>query len=200
MTDTLIPTGWEPTPNRKRFTRDECAFLVDSQLLTGRYELIDGEIIFKMGQKRPHSLTLVLLNAWLIGLFGALAVQCQLPIDVAAEDNTINEPEPDLTVLAQPATAYAFANPGPADILLLVEVSDSTRTFDLTTKAKLYARAGIVEYWVADIQKRRFVVHCHPAPTGYAEVTAFNEEADIATLIRPDAPIRVSELLPPLQP
>lgn len=198
MTDTLTPTAWGPTPNRKRFTRTECAFLADSQLLTGRYELIDGEIIFKMGQKRPHSLTVVLLNAWLIGIFGALTVQCQLPIDVAAEDNTVNEPEPDIAVLAQPATAYASDNPGPADILLLVEVSDSTRNFDLTTKALLYARAGIVEYWVADIKERRFVVHRNPTLTGYTDVTAYSEEADIATLSRPDALIRVSELLAPV--
>ncbi len=62
MTDTLTPTGWGPTPNRKRFTRQECEFLEESGLLTARYELIDGEIVFKMAQNLPHRITAVSLH------------------------------------------------------------------------------------------------------------------------------------------
>ncbi|HZO89993.1 MAG TPA: hypothetical protein VFB38_16815 [Chthonomonadaceae bacterium] len=82
----------EPTPHRKRWTRDECAFLSDSGLLAGRYELIDGQILSKMGQKPPHRLTVVLLHAWLTAVFGLLFVQSQLPIDVGDADPEHNDP------------------------------------------------------------------------------------------------------------
>ena len=198
MADTTTRTTWEPTPNRKRITRTECKFLADNGFLSGRYELIDGEIIDKMGQNRPHALTIILINAWLIGVFGVLAVQCQSPIDVAGEDNETNKPEPDLAVLAQPATAYRENNPGPADVLLVVEVSDTALRFDLNNKALLYARAGIVEYWVADVGGRRFIVHRHPGREGYGAITEYGAEAAIATLARPNVNIRIAELFLPM--
>ncbi len=197
MTDILTPMGWEPTPNRRRFTRAECAFLEDNGLLTGRYELIDGEIISKMAQNLPHKIAVMLITAWLMRVFGDAFIQCQMSVGVDLADAEINAPEPDVSVLSRPLASLPDSEPAPADVLLLVEVSDSTRHFDLTTKARLYARAGIVEYWVADIKARRFVVHRNPTPTGYTEVTEYSAEAEIATLARPDAPIRVSELFSP---
>ncbi|MDH8447747.1 Uma2 family endonuclease, partial [Klebsiella pneumoniae] len=72
-------------------------------------------------------------------------VEFEAPSDVATEDNPYNEPEADLKVLRRPSQEYA-SNPQPEDILLLVEISDSTVRFDLGPKAKLYARAAIREY------------------------------------------------------
>src|SRR5438128_862480 len=88
----------EPAPNRKRWTRKECEFLVQSELLVGRYELIDGEIISKMGQKPPHRLVVVLIRNWLIAVFGALFVQSQATIDLAECGLDYDEPEPDVAV------------------------------------------------------------------------------------------------------
>ena len=199
MTDTLIPARWESTPNRRRFTRAECKFLADNGLLTGRYELIDGEIISKMGQNRPHANTVMLFTRLLMRLFGEDFVQCQLPVDVGDADPDINAPEPDAVALALPVSAFTAADPSPADIMLIVEVSDSSLRFDLHKKALLYARAGIVEYWAADVTGRRIFAHRNPAPEGYAEVTEYSAEASIAALARPDDPIRVSDLFPPVQ-
>ena len=191
---------WEPTPNRKRFTRKECEFLEQNGLFTGRYELIDGEIIFKISQNPPHIFVIVLIANWLRRVFGEDYVVSQVSIEVGLADAEINAPEPDVSVRAQPAVAFAACFPSPADLLLVVEVSDSTLRSDLRNKAALYARAGIVEYWVADIVGRRFVVHRAPTPDGYEDVTEYTAEARISCLSRPDMTALVSDLLPPVQP
>lgn len=203
MTNTLPPPAiseeWEPTPNRKRWTRKECEFLEQNGLLTGRYELIDGGIFFKTNRNPPHRLTIMLIAAWLRLNFGGLHVVTQSPIDVDDTNAEINEPHPDVIVLSQPATAFAAWNIGPADLLLVVEVSDTTLRFDLRNKALLYARAGVEDYWVADVVGRRLIVHRNPTPAGYAEVTEYGENETVAPLARPDAAVLVSQLLPPVQ-
>jgi Uma2 family endonuclease len=104
------------------------------------------------------------------------------PIDVAPEDNPTNEPEPDLIVLTKPSHEFRNANPRPADLRLVVEISGSTLGFDLTSKAELYARAGIVEYWVVDIAARRLIVHRDPREGLYGSVTAYSEEESVTPL------------------
>ena len=209
MQETLTPpqTGFneiaeslEPVSRRIRITRAMCRLLADNGLLTGRYELINGEIISKMGQNPPHMITVMLFTAWLMRLFGADRVFCQGTMDIASSNADTNQPEPDVMALSQPVTAFAGRHPRPVDILLLVEVSDSTLRFDLRNKAALYALAGIREYWVADIAGRRLFVHRNPGPNGYAEVTEYTAEAMVSCLSRPDDSVLVSALLPPVQP
>src|SRR5258708_7496245 len=103
-----------------------------------------------MGKKRPHTNSLMLLLVWLVEVFGARLVNPETPIDVAPEDNPSNEPQPDLIVLKRDFSHFKSENPRPQDLQLVVEVADSTLGFDLTKKARLYARAGIVEYWVLE--------------------------------------------------
>src|SRR5689334_11381345 len=88
-------------PPRKKWTRAECAKLEALGILDHqqRFELIDGDLINKMGKNRPHSDAPTLLFAWLIQVFGPRYVNPESPIDVAPEDNPTNEPQPDLFVL-----------------------------------------------------------------------------------------------------
>lgn len=85
---------------------------------------------------------------------GLDCVETGSPIDVAPEDNATSEPEPDIIVLNRHSQEIRNENPSPADLRLVVEVSSSTLGFDLTTKAQLYARAGIQDYWVLDVEGR----------------------------------------------
>jgi Uma2 family endonuclease len=85
-----------------------------------------------------------------------------------------------------------FANPTPADLRLVVEIAHSSLTFDLTTKASLYARAGIVEYWVLDVTQRRLIVHRDPAAGRYTSVVSYDETESVAPLAVPDAAFLVS--------
>lgn len=79
---------------------------------------------------------------------------------------------------------------------MVVEVSDTTIAFDLTTKARLYARAGIPEYWVLDITNRRLIVHRDPQPGGYSNVDAYNEHEAVAPLAAPSNPLTISTAFP----
>jgi Uma2 family endonuclease len=189
---------WEPTPNRKLWTRAECEKLVNKGIIKGRYELVDGEIISKMGQKRKHALAVALVTNWLMRVFGGLRVQCQLPIDVSVEDRVTNEPEPDVVVLSQATTEYLDNHPGPGAIELAVEIADTSLSFDLRKKASLYARTGIPEYWVLDIVGRRLMCHRNPETGQYKFVQQYSEEEFIAPIAKSDSSIRVSDLLPPI--
>lgn len=160
-------------PPRKLWTRPEYDGLLSSGLLDcPRLELIEGELIDKTRKKRAHVNSLTLLLGWLLEVFGARFVNPAAPIDVAPEDNPSNEPEPDLIVLKRDLSHFTNENPRPQDLQLVVEVADSTLGFDLTTKAAVYARAGIVEYWVLDIAGRRMIVHRDPQMGRYAYVAA----------------------------
>ena len=117
--------------------------------------------------------------------FGEQFINPEAPIDVAPEDNPTNEPEPDLVVLTKPSREFRDANPRPSELRLVVEISDSTLGFDLTTKAELYARAGIVEYWVVDVAARRLIVHRVPREGLYPSVIAYNEEEHVTPLASP---------------
>jgi Uma2 family endonuclease len=181
-------------PPRKRWTRAECAALEASGIWDQqRLELVHGELISKMGKKRPHVNALVAVQAWLVRTFGEQFVNPEAPIDVASEDNPTNEPEPDLVVLAKPSREYRERNPRPSDLRLVVEISDSTLGFDLTAKAELYARAGIIEYWVVDVADRRLIVHRDPSEGLYRSVIAYAEQETLAPLAAPHSEFRVAE-------
>src|SRR6266853_293031 len=181
-------------PPRKRWTREDCEALEASGLLDqDRLELIDGELISKMGRKRPHVNAATIVAAWLIRTFGEQYVNQEAPIDVAPGDNPANEPEPDLIVLNRPSWEIEKANPQPSDLRLVLEISDTTLGFDLTRKAALYARAEIVEYWVFDLQERRLVVHRDPSGGQYRSIAAYGEQESVAALAAPDSLFRVGE-------
>jgi Uma2 family endonuclease len=184
-------------PRRKRWTRSECAALEATGMFDQqRLELIEGELIDKMGQKRPHVNSLTLLAGWLMQAFGGRYVNLAAPIDVAPEDNPTNEPIPDAIVLRPDYSAFRSAKPQPQDLRLVVEVADTTLAFDLTVKAALYARAGIVEYWVLDVTGRRLVVHRDPQAGKYRSIVAYSEHESVAPLSAPDSPFRVGDAFP----
>ena len=155
--------------------------------------MVQAELISKLGKKRPHVNALVIVQAWWMRVFGESYVNPEAPIDVAPEDNPTNEPEPDLVVLTRPSREFQSANPRPEDLRLVVEISDSTLGFDLTSKAELYARAGIVEYWVVDIPARRLVVHRDPREGLYRSIAVYGEQEAVSPLAAPGSQFRVGE-------
>jgi len=184
-------------PPRKRWTRSEYAAVEASGLWEQQHlELVEGELISKMGKNRPHTNALVFVQGWLVRVFGVQYVNPETPIDVAPEDNPTNEPQPDLIVLSRPSWEFKDANPRPADLRLVVEISDSTLGFDLTTKAELYARAGIVEYWVFDVAARRLVVHRNPQKGLYQSIAVYSEGESLSPLAAPEREFRVGEAFP----
>src|SRR5262249_49853880 len=98
------PTAPEPlVPPRKRWTREECSAMEKAGLIDlARYELIEGELIQRMGKNHPHNRALCSLPNWLRRVFGMDFVMQEPSIDVAPEDNPTSEPEPDVVVLNRP--------------------------------------------------------------------------------------------------
>ena len=182
---------------RKRWTRPECEALENSGILNGQnVELIDGELIDKRGTPRPHVHALALLAGWLTQVFGVRFVNLHAPIYVAPEDNPTNEPQPDAIVLEPGFREFRKAVPQPADLLLVVEVADSSLAFDRTTKASLYARAGIMEYWVLDVTSQRLFVHREPNQDRYRTVFACDQSGSVSPLAKPDEMLRIADLFP----
>ena len=181
---------------RKRFTRADAERMADIGVITGRYELIEGDLIDKMGQKPPHAFTIAMLTMWLVKMFGG-RVRVQIPIEVALPDRKYSEPEPDFAISREALDEYSHRHPRGDELLLLIEIGDTSARFDRTVKAKLYARAGVPEYWVVDLPKRMLHVYRKPIGEDYQQALHFREPEMISPDCMPEAMVSVSELLPP---
>ena len=198
MSSIVFASEPEMFPNRYRLPVEAYYRLKELGFLEGRFEILDGEVISKMGQNPPHSSTLTRLFRILASLFGPDYLRLQSPIVLSDMDGLYNEPEPDAAVTREPENAYNGRHPGPDDLLLVVEISDTTLRTDLNVKARLYARAGIAEYWALDLNARQLHVHREPARGEYTQVTVHAETETVAFASRPEAPIAIAGLLPPL--
>ncbi len=179
---------------RKTWTRAEAHALVDLGFQNAeKLELINGDLFDKMGKKRPHVIWQHRMLWWLQSVFGPEFVESESPTDVSAEDNLTSEPEPDLKVTTRPIQEY-LTNPPPQEMRLVVEVSDSTLRFDLTVKAGLYARAGIIEYWVINIPSKQVIVHREPWEGDYRSIVVYESNAEITPLAAPEACFCLSRL------
>ena len=173
-TETYIP--------RKVWTREEAHCLAEIGFPNAsRLELVNGEIIDHMGKKRPHVLWHNLVRQWLELVFGGEFVQSEDPIDVAPGDLPTSEPQPDLIVTTKPIRAFS-ENPKPEELRLVVEISDTTVQFDLNVKGKLYARAGIVEYWVINVPEKKLIVLREPRDGKYTRIATHASHEEIAPL------------------
>jgi Uma2 family endonuclease len=170
-----------PPPPRKRFTRAEVEQMLEAGLsLIERCELIDGDLIDKMGQNPPHTAAIQLVSDLLKDLFGKGRVRVQAPIEVAVAERQWTWPEPDIAVLAQASLEYQQRHPRGDELVVLVEVADTTVRQDAFKKRDIYARAGVPEYWVLAIGQRRLIVHRHLARGSYGETLVLPETADVS--------------------
>jgi Uma2 family endonuclease len=189
-----IPTETNPFPDRRHWTADDCQkFEGLGVLIPGTYELLDGQVVEKLGQNGPYSNANFNVILALTLVFGSDYVM--IPISIAVNEE--NRPEPDACVTIPRRQTYnTQGNPTPADMRLSVEVADTTLWRDLNTKAVIYGGAGIPEYWVLDINGRRLFVHRQPNATGYADIQEYDETQTVAPLAALNNPIRVTDLLP----
>ncbi|MBI4908172.1 MAG: Uma2 family endonuclease [Acidobacteria bacterium] len=183
-------------PRRVVWTREQIAQLRDAGLLhVQRYELIEGELIDKMRQNAPHASAIVRLQKAFIRLYEIDHMRVQLPLEVRLDDRSLNEPEPDFVITRGPNDDYAARHPQGHELTLLVEVSDSTARMDRIRKRRLYARAGVPEYWVLDLQKRQLFVYRTPQGDAYLEAKAYAEEESVEAP-GTDGQIAVISILP----
>ena len=158
-----------------------------------RIELIEGRIVQKMPQNNPHRTSTLLTGDVLRHAFGEGSfVQEEKPVALSDQ----SEPEPDIAVVSGTIRDYAGGHPGPDAILLLVEVADTSLIRDRERKARVYAEAKIVEYWIVNLQDQAVEVHRDPAGGAY-RTKATHERGGAVTPVRaPDASVAVADLLP----
>lgn len=133
-----------------------------------RVELIEGEIIDMAPIGTRHGSTVKRLNALLVAAVGSRAiVSVQDPLRL----DDLSEPEPDLMLLQARADFYAGAHPTAADVLLLIEVADTSARYDCEIKLPLYARHGVPEVWIVDLEARLVRFYRQPAGDAYVQAT-----------------------------
>lgn len=189
------PVSSEALP-RKRFTRTEVDALLETGIFDGRrYELIDGDLVDKMGQKPPHAYAIQMALRWLASFLDAGQIRVQLPMEAGGQDRETSVPEPDLAVLAAIKPDFQHRHPRGDELLLVIEVADSSAAFDLSRKAALYANSGVPEYWVLDLPRRMLVVHTQPDGSLYRHIQMYSGD-DLVSFGSHARKISVAELLP----
>jgi Uma2 family endonuclease len=180
-------------PVRRRFTVEEFHRMGEAGIFheDDRVELIDGQIVQLSPIGRPHAYAVTMLTNLLAPrLTGRALVSPQNPVHLFRD----SEPLPDI-VLLRPRPDYKDVDVSAADVLLLVEVADSSLHYDRTVKLRLYARAGIPEVWIVDVAGERVEVHRRPAERRYAEVERVGRGGRVAPAALPDVEIAVDEIL-----
>ena len=157
-----------------------------------RLELIDGEIVTMAPIGSRHAACVDRLTRLLTTLAGDRAVvRVQGPVRLGPR----SEPQPDLALLQTRDDFYAAAHPGPADVLLVVEVADTTLDFDLGLKASLYAGAGLLALWVVDLDGRGVQVLYDPTDGGYRATTLATADSTVTVEAMGGAAVAVADVL-----
>jgi hypothetical protein len=182
-------------PIRRLFTTDDYHAMVESGILSedDRVELIEGEI-WQMSPIGPPHVSRVarMTHTFLRSLEdGEAVVFVQGPIHL----DDLSEPQPDLSLLRFRDDFYVSALPVPQDILLVVEVSDTTVRHDRQVKMNLYARHGLAEAWLVDLNRSTVEVYRDPSPEGYREVLTFRRGNRVSPLAFPDLALEVDAIL-----
>ena len=172
-------------PARHRLDVDDYHRMAEAGILgeDDRVELIDGELIDMAPIGHDHIATVNGLNHALFVACGERAiVSIQNPLRL----DRLNEPQPDVVIFRPRPDFYRTAPfPGPADVLLVAEVADSSLRYDRTVKLPLYARAGIGEVWIVDLRRLVVDVHRTPAGDGYATVGTHGPEDTVTLALAP---------------
>ena len=188
-------------PRRHRLTVSDFHRMGEAGIFAAgdRVELIDGEVIDMSPIGALHAAIVALLTAFLCRSVGSgVIVWCQNPIRL--DDSS--EPEPDIALLRPRADGYMSAHPGPEDVLVVIEVADTSLAYDLGVKVPLYARHGIPEAWVIDAATRQTRVFREPSAEGYRRELLVGPEETLASAVLTDdagaaVSVTLSHLLPP---
>ena len=187
------------TPTRRRFTVAEYYAMADAGIINknDRVELLDGDIIRMPPIGNWHAANVDQIAYLLIpSLRGKANVRIQGPTRL----NDESEPQPDVMLLRWRDDFYRGGHPRSSDILLLIEVSDTTLDYDRNTKLSAYARAGIPEVWIVSREDRRIESYTEPSEGTYAKVRYACPSEMIAPQAFPDVALEVGRFFPQPKP
>ena len=186
-------------PRVHQWTRHEYHRMAEMGLFDDRrVELIEGQVIDMAAMRSPHAVAVDLVDAVLKSVFGpGYYIRQQKPFVVS----DISEPEPDVAVIKGKIRDFTDAHPTKAE--LIVEVADSSVTYDRTVKQSLYARAGIADYWIVNLVDRQLEVYRQPVADEvanygfrYAVSEVYEAGQAIAPLSVAEGVVAVDDVLP----
>jgi Uma2 family endonuclease len=180
-------------PQQRAFNVDEYYRMAEVGILHAdeRVELLDGVIVKMAAIGSRHAACVRRLYRWFERqLHGRAVVSAQSPVRLSFT----SEPEPDVALLRPRDDLYELAHPGPADVLLVIEVSDTTLALDRGLKLRLYAAAGIPEVWIVNLNKRQVETYRTPTPDGYADSVTLDQGATLSPLAFPRLRLPVDEV------
>jgi Uma2 family endonuclease len=177
---------------RRRFTREEYHRMAEVGILRpkDRVELIRGEIVEMSPIGKRHKVDVDSLTMFLASRLVDRAI-VRVQSSIVLGDDT--EPEPDL-VLLRPRPNYREVDATAEDVLLLIEVAESSLPYDRTTKLRLYAESGIAEYWIVDSVARAVEVHRTPRGGAYEDVRRLTGDATVSPLAFPDVALPLAKI------
>lgn len=180
-------------PARYRFTVREYHRMGKAGIFTedDRVELLDGEIVQMAAIGKRHAYTVrSLIRLMSQGYSVHAVIDAQNPLRLS----DLSEPQPDMMLLRLPVSRYANHLPVPEDVLLLIEVADTSASFERRVKLPLYARAGVREVWLVDLKQSVIQVFRQPSPTGYLSVTRVAKGERLAPEAFPDITLSSGEV------
>jgi Uma2 family endonuclease len=181
--------------SKRRFTADDYQRMGQVGILSedDRVELIDGEVVAMTPIGPRHwacvdIFTLALVRG--VGDKAIVRVQGSIRLDL------YHEPQPDVVLLRPRADFYAAQLPGPGDILLIIEIAESSIDYDRDLKSRLYAAAGVPEYWLADLTDHSLTRYSAPVDGTYQSIQRYRSGDTLSPALLPDCRIAVAVLLP----
>lgn len=178
---------------RWHFTLEDYYRMAEAGVLheADRVELIGGEVIDMSPTGSRHAGCIKRLLALLAPRLAEQAiVSVQDPLQLPGG----GEPVPDMMLLRPRVDFYSEAHPAPPDVLLLIEVADSSLAWDQSEKAHLYARSGIAEYWLVDLTQTIVLIHTAPSGIGYLTVRSLARGERCTPLLLPGLALDTSEI------
>ena len=181
---------------KKLFTVDEYYKMAEAGILRedDRTELIEGEILQMSAMGFRHSAcTARATHFFTPRLNGKAIVRVQLPLTL----NELNEPEPDLSILEYRKDFYEYARTRPEDVLLVLEISDTSLRYDRDVKLPLYASVRIPEVWIADLNADALLVFREPSDNRYGIALIFRRGDSVSPRAFPEVVLPIEDLLGP---
>jgi Uma2 family endonuclease len=179
---------------RRRFTREEYHRMAEAGILheDDRVELIEGEIVQMTPIGRRHAACVAELTRLLVPAIGQRALLWpQNPITLPND----TEPQPDIVLLRPRPDRYLQDDAHPEDVLLLIEVADTSQRYDRLVKLPLYGRAGVPEVWIVDLPGEVIEIYRDPTPSGYAHVGRVARGGAVAPAAFPHIVLSVDTIL-----
>lgn len=159
-----------------------------------RVELMGGEIVEMTPVGSRHA---ACVKRFIHILSQRIRGKAILGVQDPVRLGTHSEPQPDITLLKPRPDFYVQAHPGPEDVFLVIEVADTSLEYDRLTKAPSYARAGVPETWIVNLEAETVEICRDPTPEGYRDMRSVKRGESVSSLSLPDLAVSVDDVLGP---